>query len=147
MGLFYVAFLTVPVYIQWDKFIIVQVNLSTPYHHVTSNCMFGFKSLHMNPLNIVILLALKVVLVYHSTTLKTISTILKSKYIKVNTQRKINIFVATVCSLSKQYISQIIHWCFGHVSITRVKRMARKGLMEGIPNNLPTRKKTPLFVS
>ena len=33
LGLFYVVSLTVPLYIQWDQFIIFQVTLPTPYHH------------------------------------------------------------------------------------------------------------------
>ena len=41
-------------------------------------------------------------------------------------------FVPTVSSVSKQNISQIIHPRFGHVSIARLKQMARKGLMEGL---------------
>ena len=35
LGLFYVVFLTVPLYIQLDQFIIVQVTLPTPYHQAT----------------------------------------------------------------------------------------------------------------
>ena len=34
-------------------------------------------------------------------------------------------------------ISQIIHQSFGRVLITRLKVMARKGLMEDIPKHLP----------
>ena len=34
-------------------------------------------------------------------------------------------------------LSQLINQRFGHVSITRIKRMARKGLMEGLPEDLP----------
>ena len=59
-----------------------QVTLPTPSHHVTSNFMLAFKKLRQNLLNIVTLLTLKVVLGYHSTRLKTILTIFKSKLSK-----------------------------------------------------------------
>ena len=62
LGLFYVALPTVKLYIQWDQFIIVQITLPTPSHHVPSNVMFDFKLLRMSLSNIVILLTLKVVL-------------------------------------------------------------------------------------
>ena len=35
--LFYVVFLTFPLYIQWDQYIVVHVALSKQYHHVRSN--------------------------------------------------------------------------------------------------------------
>ena len=57
--------------------------------------------------------------------------------VKINPHRDKNLVVPTVCGLSKQNISQLIHQRFGHVSITRLKRMARKGLMEGLPENIP----------
>ena len=57
--------------------------------------------------------------------------------VKINPQRDKNIVVPTVCGLSKQTLSQLIHQRFGHVSITQLKRMARKGLMDGLPENLP----------
>ena len=59
------------------------------------------------------------------------------KIVKVNPQRNRNIVVPTVNSLSKQNVSQIIHQRFGHVSIVRTKRMARKGLTESLPTNIP----------
>ena len=77
LGLFYVVLLTVPLYTQWNKFIILQVTLSTPSHQVTSNVMLVFKRLHLNLLNIVILLTLKVVLGDHHTRLKKVYTIFK----------------------------------------------------------------------
>ena len=39
-------------------------------------------------------------------------------------------------STIKEKISQLIHQSFGHVSIIRLKLMARKGLLEGIPEHL-----------
>ena len=55
---------------------------------------------------------------------------------KINPHRDKNIVVPTVCGLSKQTISQLIHHCFVHVYFTRLKQMAREGLMEGLPENL-----------
>ena len=62
---------------------------------------------------------------------------LQLEIFKINTYRDNNLVVPTVCGLSKQTLSQLIHQLFGHVSITRLKRMARKGLMEGLPENPP----------
>ena len=64
--------------IQWDQFIIVHVTLPTPSHQVPSNFMLAFKILHLNLLNIVTLLTLKVVLGDQPTRLKK-STIFISK--------------------------------------------------------------------
>ena len=77
LGLFYVAFLPVTLYIQWGQFFIVQVTLTTPPHQMLSNFMLAFKRLHLNLLNIVVLLTLKVVLGDNLTKLKTILNILK----------------------------------------------------------------------
>ena len=62
---------------------------------------------------------------------------LKLKNPKINTHRDKNIVVPTVCGISRQTLYQLIHKSFGDVSITRIKRMARKGLMGGLPENLP----------
>ena len=72
LGLFYVDFLNVTLYIQWDQFIIVQVTLTTPSHQVPSNFILGFKMLRLNLLNIVTLLTLKVVLRDHPNRLNKI---------------------------------------------------------------------------
>ena len=58
LGLFYVAFLTVQLYIQLEQFISVQVTLPTLYHQMPSNFMLLKKNLHLNILNIVNLLTL-----------------------------------------------------------------------------------------
>ena len=79
LGLFYVAFLTVPLYIQLDQFIIVQVTLTTLYHQVPSSFILVLRQFHLNLLNIVTLLTLKVVLGDHPTRLATILTIFNSK--------------------------------------------------------------------
>ena len=137
LGLFYIAFLTVPVYIKRYRFIIVKANLTTPSHQVPSNFMLAFKSLHLNLLNIVTFLTLKVVLGDHPTILKTILTIFKYKFVKVNSHTDNNIFVPTLCALSKKNLSQIIHQRFGHISITRLKIKSINGLMEGLLVNTP----------
>ena len=64
------------------------------------------------------LLTLKVVLGCHLT--------IKIKIFKVNNKINRNIFVPTLCGLSKQTLSQLIYQRFGHVSITRLKQMARE---------------------
>ena len=48
---------------------------------------------------------------------------------QIKSQRDRNIVVPTVFALKKKPLSQLIHQSFGHVSITRIKQMARKGLM------------------
>ena len=70
LGLLYVSFLTVPLYIQWYQFIIVQTILPTPYYQFIPNFILSFKRLSMNLFNIVTFLTLKVVLGYHPTRLK-----------------------------------------------------------------------------
>ena len=62
---------------------------------------------------------------------------LQLEIVKINPHRDKNIVVPTICGLSKQTLPQLIHQMFGHISITQIKRMARKGLMEGLPKNLP----------
>ena len=99
--------------------------------------MLSFKRLHLDILNIVTLLNLNVVLGGHPTKLKTILTIFKYKFVKVNPHRDKNIVVPTVCALSKQNTSQIIYQRFFHVSVIQLKLMKIKGLMEGLPENLP----------
>ena len=79
LGLFYVAFLTVWLYIQLDQFIIVQVTLPTIYNQVPSSFILVLRKLHLNLLNIVILLTLKVVLGYYPTRLATILNIFSLK--------------------------------------------------------------------
>ena len=106
--LFYVSLLTVTLYIQWYQFIIVQVTLTTPSHQDLSNFMLSFKRLRLNLLNIVTLLTVRVVFGDHPTRIKTISTIFKSKFVKVKPQIDRNIVVPTVCLLSKKSIRLFI---------------------------------------
>ena len=61
---------------------------------------------------------------------------LQIESVKVNPHRDGNIVVPTVCTLSKQNIYQLIHHHFGHDSITILKLMAIKRLMEGLPENI-----------
>ena len=62
---------------------------------------------------------------------------LQLEIVKINPHRDKNIVFPTVCEISKQNLSQLIHQRFDHVYIPILKRMARKGLMEGLPENLP----------
>ena len=57
--------------------------------------------------------------------------------VKINPHRYKNLVFPTVCGLSKQTISQLIHQRFVHVSTTQLKRTERKGLMEGLLENIP----------
>ena len=65
---------------------------------------------------------------------------LQLEIVNINPHRDKNISVTAVCGISKQTpsrqqktLSQLIHQRFGHVSITRLKQMARKGLLGGLP--------------
>ena len=79
LGLLYVVFLTVRLYIQLDQFNIVQVTVPTLYHQVPSSFILVLRRLHLNLLNIVTLLTLKVVFGDHPTRIATILTIFNSK--------------------------------------------------------------------
>ena len=136
LGLFYVSLPTVTLYIQWEQFIIFQFTLPTPSHQVPSNFMLDFKTLGLNLLNILTLSTLKFVLGDHPTRLKKILTISKQKFFRVNSHRDRNIVVTNFFTLSKQNTSKLIHQNFVHVYITRLKKMSRKGVMEGLPENL-----------
>ena len=54
---------------------------------------------------------------------------LQIKIFKVNPHRDTN-FLPTVCALSKQNISHLIHHHFGRVYITRLKQMAKKASLK-----------------
>ena len=72
---------------------------------------------------------------------------LKMKIVKVNSHIDNNIVIPTVCQLSRKILSQIIHQSFVHISITRLKLIARKGLMEGLQENLPELEETcPIYL-
>ena len=93
--------------------------------------------LRLNLLKIMTFLNLKVAIGDHLNRPKKVVTIFKYKFVKVKPHRDKKIVMSTVYALSKQNSSQIIHQHFGHVAITRLKLMTRKGIMEGIPENLP----------
>ena len=61
---------------------------------------------------------------------------LQIEMVKINPHRDKNVVVPNACGLSKKF-PQLIRQRFGHVYITRLKRMAKKGLMKGLPENLP----------
>ena len=63
--LFHVVLQTAPLYILWDQFINVQVNLKIQPHWATINIMLVLKKLRLSPLNIVILFNFRVILGYH----------------------------------------------------------------------------------
>ena len=63
-------------------------------------------------------------------------TIFKYKLSKSTPHRDSNIVVPTVWSLSKNNCYQIIHQRFFHVSISRIKGITRKVLVEGLPENI-----------
>ena len=133
---FYVTLLTVSLYIQWDKFIIVQVTVSTPSNQVTSNFMLDFKRLRLNLLNILTLLTLKINIGDHNTRLTTIQTISKSKISK-STLTETGILFSQLSIHLKKTLSQIIHHRFFHVSLTRLKPTVRKLPTKGLPENIP----------
>ena len=122
LGLFYVAFLTVQLYIQLEQFIIFQITLSTIYNQMPSSFILVLKRLHLNLLNIVTLLTLKIVLGDHPARLAKILTIFNSKIsrsILIDTR----IFFSQLSVDLKKTLSQLIHQRFGHVSINKLKRM------------------------
>ena len=131
-------------YIQLGQFSIVQATLPTLYHQVTSSFILVFKILHLDFLKIVTLLTLRVVLGDQPTRLATILTIFNSKLSR-------SIFIETRILFSQlsvdfqKKLSQIIHRRFGHVSITRLKRMARKVITEVLPENYLNRNNPALF--
>ena len=105
MELFYVALLTVPLYIQLGQFISVQVTLPTLYHQVPSSFILFFKRLHLNLLNIVNMLTLNAILGYHATRLKTISNIFKYKLSKSTITEIRILFSQLSVHLQKKYQS------------------------------------------
>ena len=145
--LFYAVLLNFPLYIRCKKFIIDQVTLPTPYKCVRSNFMLVFKIIHLNLFPIVILLTLKVFLGDHPTRLKPKLDYFKINFFKVNPHRNSNIVVPTVCALSKNNISLLIHQRFSCVSIARIKKMRIEWLIEVLPTNLPDLKEPcPIYL-
>ena len=56
---------------------------------------------------------------------------------RFKTQTNIYITAPTVCGISKQILSQLIHECSSCVLITRLYKMSRKVIRKGLPMNLP----------
>ena len=139
LGLFYVIFLTVPLYIQWYQFVIVQVTLPILFNRVISNFILFIKSLHLNILNIMILYTLKVVLVYHPTRLEKQSTIFKSTFSK-STLKETNIlwfqlYMASHMESLTVYLSVL----------TRLILITIKVIMKGLTENTPDLYEPALF--
>ena len=134
--LFYVTYLNVPLYIQWDQFIIVQVTLPTPSHQVPSNYILDWKRFSLNLLNVVTLLTLKVILRDHPTRLKKYWL-----YSNRNCQSqpsKIQEYCCPNCLCTiKTKLSQLIYQRFGRIYNSRLKRISRKVIMEVLPKILP----------
>ena len=136
LGLFYVIFLTLQLYTRWGQFIIVQFTLPTPPHWVTSIIFRVFKSLHLNLLNIVTLLDLKVVIGYHPTILKTIYTIFKFKLLK-STLKETGIFLSQLdVTYLKKYLSAYSSEICSCLYF-QAKRNGKKRTHGGSPKNLP----------
>ena len=136
IGIIYFNLRTVTLYTQWYQFIIVQVTLPIPSHWVTSNFILVFKRLHLNILNIVILYTLKLVPVDHPSRLKK-NIILSSNQNYQNQPLQKQIYFGSNClCYLKSNISHFIYQLFDHVLITRLRWMARKVLMKGIPTKI-----------
>ena len=90
----------------------------------------------MNLLNILTLLTLKVIFGDNPTRLATILNIFNSKLLR-SILTETRILLSQLSVDLKKTLSQLIHQRFGHVSINQLKLMARKGLLEGLPENLP----------
>ena len=87
-------------------------------------------------MNIVTLFNLKVVLGDHPIRFTIILTIFNKKF-SISILTETRILLSQLSVDFKKTLSRLIHHRFGHVSITRLKQIARKGLMEGLPENLP----------
>ena len=136
LGLFYVYFLTFRLYIQLYQFIIVQVTLPTLYQQVPSSFMLVFFKVTSEPLEHCDFVGPR----FNSwiSIYQTHNNIdyLQLEIVKINNHRDNNIFVPTVYGLKNKTLSQLIHHSFGHVSTTRLKLMSRKGLLEGLSENI-----------
>ena len=114
------------------QFIIVQFTLPALSHQVPSNYILVFKRLS-EPLE-------------HCDFFNPQGRSWRSPYqtqnnidylqieiFKVNPHRDNNIVVPTICVLSKQNLPQLIYQRFGDISITILKLISIKGLIEGLP--------------
>ena len=126
LRLFYASLPNVQLYIQLDHFIIVQVTLPALSNQVNSNFMLVLKRLHLNLLNIVALLTFKVVLRRSPYQTQKNLDYLQIEIVKVNPHRDKNIVVPTVCGLSKENISQLIHQLFFSCLCYQIKTNGKK---------------------
>ena len=99
LGSFYVAFITVQLYIQLEQFIILQVTLPTLYHQVTSKFMLVLKKVTSEPLE-----NCKLVDPQGLSWISPYQThnnieYLQLEIVKINTHRDKNIVVPTICGL------------------------------------------------
>ena len=136
LGLFYIVFLTVPLYIQWEQFNIVQVTLPTPYNRVNSSFMLVLKRLHPNLLNIVISLTSRVIIGDNPTRIKTIQTTFKANFL-ISTLKETGTLWSQLTLPYQNIISLRLFTITLVMSQLPGKKMVRKGLMKGLPTNLP----------
>ena len=136
LGLFYVAFLTVRLYIQLDQFIIFQVTLSTLYPQVTSSFIMVFKMLHMN-----FFVHCDFVDPQHCSWRSPYHThnnhYLQLEIFNINPQRDNNIVVPTINILTKHTLYQLINQRFGHVYITHTKLNGKERTHGRSPRKFP----------
>ena len=100
-----------------------------PYNTISSgalNFYVVFQNIISEPLDHCDYVVPQVVLGDHPTILKTILTIFKSKFVKVNPHRVRHIIVPTVCAISKQNLYQIIHQRIGHIYIYKKQTNGKK---------------------
>ena len=122
LGLLYVVFLTVPLYLQWDQFIIAKVTIPIKLHQVPSKVYVGFQKVKSEPIdycNFVVPQGCSWGSLHYT---KNYLDYLQIEIFKVNPHRDSNIAVPIVCALSKKK-SHLINQHFVHVSITILKLM------------------------
>ena len=68
---------------------------------------------------------------------KKIINYIQTEIVKFKSHRDRNIVAPTVCEISKQNLSQIIHQRFCHISINRLKNISRKRTHGGVPRKSP----------
>ena len=114
IGIIFVVFLTVPIYIQWEQFIIIRVTLSTLSHQVPTNFMLVFHNVRSETLEDCDFFNPQDCSCRSPYQTQNSLDYLKIKIFIVNTKRNSNTFVSTVFVLSKQNLSWIIHQLFVH---------------------------------
>ena len=136
IGIILRCFLTVLLYIWWNQFIIFQVTLPTPSHQVPSNFMLVLKRLHLNLLNIIILLTFKFVLGDHHTRLKNIKTIFKSNLSKLTPKETLFFLSQLSVTYQKQSLSDYssVLWSYLYC---QAKINGKKKTYGGSPNPPP----------